>query len=123
MNPALNDIFASTNEMHITSISDTSAVTEMTVSERHLNGVGVCQGGALFTLADLAIAALTNRESKSVSTDADIHFLAPAMPGEHLTCTCRMIRDGRHPFANGEIKCETKLIATFSGRDYKIEKL
>lgn len=123
MNPALDDIFASINEMHISCIEETYATTEMIVSERHLNGVGVCQGGALFTLADLAIAALTNRESKSVSTDADIHFLAPARLGEHLICTCRMIRDGRHPFVNGEIRCENKLIATFSGRDYKIEKL
>lgn len=123
MNPALNDIFASTNEMHITSISDTSAVTEMTVSERHLNGVGVCQGGALFTLADLAIAALTNQISKSVSTDADIHFLAPAQLGDHLICTCHMVRDGRHPLVNGEIKCDNKLIATFTGRDYKTDKL
>ena len=35
------------------------AIAEMTVTNEHLNGGNVCQGGALFTLADLAIGAGT----------------------------------------------------------------
>ena len=36
----------------------------MEVRPEHLNGGGVCQGGALFTLADLAFAAATNSHAR-----------------------------------------------------------
>jgi hypothetical protein len=34
------------------------------VTEKHLNAGGVCQGGALFTLADLAFAAVANSRGR-----------------------------------------------------------
>ena len=36
------------------------AKARMEIKPMHLNGGGVCQGGAIFTLADLAFAAATN---------------------------------------------------------------
>jgi acyl-CoA thioesterase len=32
----------------------------MTITERHLNGLGILHGGAIFTLADMAFAAACN---------------------------------------------------------------
>jgi acyl-CoA thioesterase len=47
--------------------------TEMTVEPRHLNAVGILQGGALFTLADLAFAVASNSHGiVAVSCQADI---------------------------------------------------
>jgi acyl-CoA thioesterase len=49
------------------------ARTEMTVEPRHLNAVGILQGGALFTLADLAFAAASNSHGVvAVACQADI---------------------------------------------------
>lgn len=116
----LKDIWAEDNGMTVTETTDTTATTEMTVDKRHLNGVGMCQGGALFTLADLAMAAVTNQTGKSVSTDANIRFLSPAKEGEHLVCRCRIVKDGRLPVVEGDIRSGEKIIATFGGRDYRI---
>ena len=52
----LNDRFASSNDIHLVSIGKGEATAEMTVTEKHLNGVNIIQGGALFTLADFAFA-------------------------------------------------------------------
>ena len=36
------------------------AKAKLEIGERHLNGLGIIQGGAIFTLADLALAAASN---------------------------------------------------------------
>ena len=54
------DQFARANGMRVAQVRPGFAQTEMTVESRHLNSVGVLQGGALFTLADLAFAAASN---------------------------------------------------------------
>ena len=54
------DRFAANAGCQITEVDEQHAVAVMTVTAEHLNGGNVCQGGALFTLADLAIAALMN---------------------------------------------------------------
>lgn len=49
------------------------ARTEMTIEPRHLNAVGIVQGGALFALADLAFAAASNSHGLvAVAAQADI---------------------------------------------------
>ena len=49
------DRFAANAGCRITEMDERHAVAEMTVTAEHLNGGNVCQGGALFTLADLDI--------------------------------------------------------------------
>ena len=48
------DRFAANAGCRLTEVNTQHAVAEMTVTNAHLNGGNVCQGGALFTLADLA---------------------------------------------------------------------
>ena len=67
------DQFAKENGMRIVEVRPGFGRTEMTVEPRHLNAVGILQGGALFTLADLAFAAASNSHgSVAVSCQADI---------------------------------------------------
>ena len=47
------DVFARNMGASITEIREGYARAEMVVTKEHLNAGGVCQGGALFTLADL----------------------------------------------------------------------
>jgi acyl-CoA thioesterase len=58
------DRFAANAGCRITEVDAEHAVAEMVVTKEHLNGGNVCQGGALFTLADLAIAALMNSQGQ-----------------------------------------------------------
>lgn len=118
----LYDEFAEGNGMSVDEVTDDVAITSMTVEKRHLNGVGVCQGGALFTLADLAMAAVTNQKGMSVSTDANIRFLSAARENETLVCRIRMIKDGRLPVLEGDIKSGDRVVAVVGGRDFRMEK-
>lgn len=54
------DRFARENGIRVVEVRLGFARTEMTVEPRHLNSVGILQGGALFTLADLAFAVASN---------------------------------------------------------------
>ena len=90
------DVFAAEAGVSITQIGDGVAVAEMTVGEQHLNAGGVCQGGALFTLADLAIAGVMNAHGLlSFSIQTSISFLQSAHVGDHLKATATEVKN--HP--------------------------
>lgn len=79
------DRFAANAGCRITEVDKHHAVAEMTVSAEHLNGGNVCQGGALFTLADLAIAALMNNDGQlTFGISNNIIFVTSAKEGDHL---------------------------------------
>ena len=46
------------------------AKARMEIKPEHLNGGGVCPGGAIFTLADLAFAAATNSHAPPSTAQA-----------------------------------------------------
>ena len=79
------DRFAANAGCRITEVDERHAVAEMTVTAEHLNGGGVCQGGALFTLADLAIAALMNHGGQlTFGISNSMMFVASAHEGDVL---------------------------------------
>ena len=51
-----HDRFAAEAGVELLEVREGYAKARMLVTDKHLNGGGVCQGGALFTLADLAFA-------------------------------------------------------------------
>lgn len=59
-----NDRFAACNGMELVELRPGYALARMTVGPQHLNSVGIVQGGALFTLADLAFAGACNAAGK-----------------------------------------------------------
>ena len=67
------------------------AVCSLTLEEKHMNGIGVPMGGAVFTLADFACAVAANGycEKATVSQNASITFLAPAK-GKRLIADCAL---------------------------------
>lgn len=90
-----NDKFATENGMTLDELDGTHAVCSLTVSARHKNAYGGVMGGAIFTLADFAFAALTNDlERKTVAQQVSINYLA-APKGERLTATATYRKDGR----------------------------
>lgn len=78
-----NDRFARTNDIHLVSIGTGEAQAEMYISDKHLNGVNIIQGGALFTLADFAFAAASNSYGRiAVATNASISFFKGISSGK-----------------------------------------
>lgn len=80
-----NDRFARNAGCQITEVDAEHAVAEMTVTSDHLNGGNVCQGGALFTLADLALAALMNFQGQlTFGISNSIMYVSSAHEGDVL---------------------------------------
>ena len=114
----VNDQFAAQAGCQIEEISEGYAKATMTVEPRHLNAAGVCQGGALFTLADLATAAVMNSHGDlTLSLQNNIAFLRSAKEGDHLTAEAReSFNHHRIPYINVEIKDgEGNIICIISG--------
>lgn len=77
------DRFANGNGMRVVEVRLGYARAEMTVESRHLNAVGILQGGALFTLADLAFAAASNSHGVvAVGCQADITYFKAVEAGK-----------------------------------------
>ena len=85
------DHFASENGIRLVEVRVGFARTEMTVESRHLNGVGILQGGALFTLADLAFAGASNSHGVvAVGCQVDVTWFKAVRSGK-LTATAEEI--------------------------------
>lgn len=90
-----NDRFASNNEIHLVSIGKGEAIAEMTVTDKHLNGVNTVQGGALFTLADFTFAAASNSHGRiAVAANATINFFKGVSSGK-LTARAKEHSSGK----------------------------
>lgn len=112
-----SDAFARTNNISLVDRCE----TRMTVEAKHLNGAGVCQGGAIFTLADLSQAGLT--EGQALTTAAEIHFIHSAKEGDRLIARSEWVSDGKLPVVRTRVCTEEgKLIAEMTGSLYRMNK-
>lgn len=117
------DMFATGNGMSIDELDESHAVTSMTVGDRHKNAYGGVMGGAIFTLADFAFAALTNDcERVTVAQQVSINYLA-APKGDRLVATARYKKDGRSScVVNVDVTDGTgRDIAQFVGTGFKLK--
>jgi acyl-CoA thioesterase len=82
-NVAEKDRFAKLIGIHIIDVSAGSAKAEMEVSDHHLNGLDLVHGGAIFTLADMALAAAVNSQGiDAVAINLSITFLKSVSSGK-----------------------------------------
>ena len=116
-----NDRFAAAAGVQLVEIGEGYARAVMTVTENHVNGANVCQGGAIFTLADLAFAAAVNSGGlMTVGTSNGITYLHSAHVGDILAAEARQEDHHKMPF------CETRvtnqdgvLICVMTGSAYR----
>ncbi len=89
------DRFAELVGSRIVKVEPGYAVVEMEVMEKHLNGVNMVQGGAIFALADYAFAAACNSGgSLTVGVNVNIsYFKSPK--GKMLTAVAKEISSSR----------------------------
>ncbi len=70
-----NDKFAAFAGIKLIKVEPGYALTQMEITDNHLNGVNIVQGGAIFTLADYAFAAASNsRGNVTVGINATISY-------------------------------------------------
>lgn len=116
-----NDEFARTNGISILDVAEGYGKAQMKVEQRHLNGVRSVQGGAVFTLADLAFALASNsRGNVSVGLNNYINYLKPGFEGDVLTAEATEVSRGR-TIGTYEVKItnqKDELIAVFQGTAY-----
>ena len=96
-------------------------VAEMELADIHRNAQGNVMGGAIFTLADFALAIACNvGEVPTVSVTSSIEFLS-ATRGAKLTATADCEKDGRHlAFYAVKVTDDTgRLIARVSATAYR----
>lgn len=118
------DRFAANVGCQITEVDATHAVAEMTVAKEHLNAGGVCQGGALFTLADLAMAALMNHQGNlTLGISSNVMFLSSAVEGDRLRAEAVSINDHRRiPFVEVRVTNQDgRQICYLTGMGYRKE--
>ena len=116
------DRFAANAGCQITEVDEHHAVAMMTVTEAHLNGGDVCQGGALFTLADLAIAALMNSGGQlTFGISSSLMFVSSARLGDTLRAEAVHVAD-HHKIPAVEVTVtnqEGRVICHVTGMGYR----
>jgi acyl-CoA thioesterase len=115
------DRFAAGVGIELLEVADGFARARLEIGPQHLNAAGVVQGGAVFTLADLAFAAASNSHGTvALSVSSTITFLKATRTGALVaeareealsrrfsTCTVRVTDDAG------------ALVAIFGGSAYR----
>lgn len=118
-----NDRFAATNGVELIEVGKGYAKARMMIKPNHLNAGGTCQGGAYFTLADLALAACMNSHGiLTVTTTANITFVRAANKGWLWAEARETVNHRRMPY--GEVRItddEGNLLAVFTASGYRKE--
>jgi len=118
-----NDRFAKLLGIELVEAAPGHAITQMQITDEHLNAVNIAQGGVLFTLADLALAAASNAHGPvAVSIQSEIKYFKPAGKGlltaeaSEISCSSKL--------ATYSIDIRNKdgeLVAAFQGMVYRKE--
>ncbi len=88
------DRFAANAGMIIDEIGEGYGRVHVKVNDQHLNGANYCQGGVIFTLADLAFACATNSHGiPTVTASANITFFRAVESDSILTAQAHEIFD------------------------------
>ena len=116
-----SDRFAAGCGARLVEVAPGTAVAVLEVTSAHLNAGGVCQGGAIFTLADLVFAALVNQgENITFAINSTIYYHVSAREGDTLHAEGRISCD-HHRIPSVEVEVTNQdgvRIATFTGQAY-----
>jgi acyl-CoA thioesterase len=107
--------------IQVTEIGHGWAKTAMTIADHHLNGADVVQGGAIFTLADLAFGAAANSHGTlALGVNTSIAYTKAAKTGTLTAHARETAKSGPLATYIVEIKDDSgETIATFQGTAYR----
>lgn len=105
--------------MRLEHVGPGTATLSMTITDAMVNGLGICHGGFVFTLADSACAFASNsRNQRMVLSGASIALIAPATLGMKLVAEAsERQRNERTGLYDITVRTETgTTIAEFRGQ-------
>jgi len=105
--------------IQIVSVEPGRAVLRMAVQPLHLNGLRICHGGFIFTLADTTFAYACNSYNRNaVAAGCSIEFLKPGLEGDVLTCEgAEQVLQGRHGIYDMRVTNQNgEVVAVFRGK-------
>ena len=115
------DRFAANAGAELLEIKEGYGRARMLITPEHLNGGGVCQGGAIFTLADLAFAAAVNSHGVlTFSTSSNITYFKSVSQGYLYAEAREIVNHHRMPYAEVRVIDEAgELVAIFTSSGYR----
>ncbi|MDX9880737.1 MAG: PaaI family thioesterase [Prolixibacteraceae bacterium] len=116
-----NDRYAALTGVEILEIAEGYCKAKLEIGEQHLNSANVVQGGAIFTLADLAFAVASNsRGQLALAVNVNISFLKGKSTGT-LFATATELNDPKRIGAYDVLVTDEneEIIARFNGLVYR----
>lgn len=115
------DRFAALIGAELLEIREGYARAQMLVTPEHLNAAGFCQGGALFTLADLAYAAAVNSHlTLTVALSTNITYVSNVSEGYVYAEATEVVDHNRVPFTEVRVTSEDgRLLAILTSTGYR----
>ncbi len=115
-----NDRFAASSGMRLVELRPGFARTSLEIEDRHLNSVGIVQGGVIFTLADLAFAMACNSGGKvAVAVSTNLSFLRATWTGSLHAEATEVARSRKISTCTVRVTDKAgELVALFQGTAY-----
>jgi len=117
----LDDKYAELTGIKTVDIKEGYCEAEMEVLPKHLNAAGTIQGGALFTLADFAVAVAANTRGQiALSIQANISFIKGISKGKIYAIATEVSEAKK--LGNYEVKIKDEngeIIASFHSMVYR----
>lgn len=116
------DLFATNAGVELIEIAEGYSKARLKIKPEHLNAGGRTQGGAIFTLADLALAAAANSHGTlAFSLSSNITFLRASCAGDILYAEARERYTGRSTgyYQIDVTNQDGELIATFESSVFR----
>ena len=114
------DNFAATSGIVLVELRLGYGKAQMKIEPRHQNGIGIVQGGAIFTLADFAFAVAANSAGRvAVGVNTNISYLKAARSGTLWAEATEISRSRRISTCTVRVTDDAgELIALFQGTAY-----
>ena len=116
-----NDIFAKNAGIILLEVRKGYSKAKLEIKAEHLNAGARTQGGAIFTLADLALAAAANSHGTLAFSLSPLYFLRASGPGDTLFAEARERYIGRSTgcYQVDITNQDGELIATFESSVFR----
>lgn len=118
------DAFSQWLGIEVLDVRPRGVTIRMRVRDDMLNGFGVCHGGALFSLADSALAFASNTHGRvTVSIENAVTYPAAIRSGDELTAVAiEESATRRLAFFRVEVRRDGAIVSIFRGTVYDTEK-
>jgi acyl-CoA thioesterase len=117
-----NDEFARHSGIEVVQFATGYAKVKMAVEQYHLNGVGIVNGGAIFTLADFAFGVASNAQGQGIAVgiNASIAFIKAVKSGILFAEAQEVSRSSKLGNYNVRVTNENNdLVAVLQGMVYR----